>query len=153
MARQGSVKFGLYKVELGNGATPTEVFAAPCALKSKTFELTAQNSEVYLLDCADPDAASWAERNVTGLSATGGGAGTIDPEDYDVWRDWFLSAEPKNIRIGPRTGVMNGGGYWQGPFICTSLSEASAKEDNGGLATFEVEFMSASDIAWVPATV
>jgi predicted secreted protein len=151
LAEQMSVPFGLFKVELGNGAG-SEVFTAPCALRSKGIQFQGQQSEVYLLDCADPDAASWATRNITGQSATMSGAGTVDPEDLDVWRVWFESAAKKNIRVGPRLTLAQGGGYWQGPFIITNFSITSNKDDNGGLATFEVEMQSAGKVVWVPAS-
>jgi hypothetical protein len=151
MAQQKTVKFGLFKVELGNGGDP-ETFAAPCALRSKGIQFQGQSSEVYLLDCEDPDAASWASRNITGQSATMTGAGTVDPDDLSLWWDWFNSAAAKNIRIGPRLPLASGGGYWQGPFIVTNFAITSSKDDNGGRATFELEMQSSDPIAWVPAS-
>lgn len=150
MAQQKSVSWHLFDLRLGNGASP-EVFTAPCALRARTFNLVSNNSEIALLDCDTPAAASYMTRNVVSQSATMGGSGTLDPDDLGTWWDFFNGAVAKNVRMYVDKALADGGGYWQMPAILTSFNMASSRDDNGGLVTVEVEILSAGAVTWVDA--
>lgn len=150
MATQKKVDWHKAKIEIGDGETP-EVFAAPCAIITRGLELSAENSQVFLLDCATPGVAGWATRNVVGKSASISGNGSLDPGDYATWRDFYMDAVPKNVRFNMDIPVADGGGYWEGPFILTTFNNNAGRDDNGGVMQFEIELMSAGDLTWTDA--
>lgn len=93
---------------IGDGATPTEVFAAPCGLTTKGLNRSAETSDTVMPDCNDPSAAAWTERETTSLSWEISGAGTLADESVDIWDAWFTSGVAKNVRVeiykGPNAG-------------------------------------------------
>jgi predicted secreted protein len=136
MTQATTLKFGQFLVKLGNGASP-EVFAAPCGLNTRSFNLTAAANETNVPDCDNPDAASWLERDITSLSRSITGAGIVADEDFDTWNDWAESGDSKNVQItlGTRT--------WQGPFKCTRLNVTG---DRGSRVKFDVTLDSDGEI-------
>lgn len=149
MATQKKASFQQYYIALGDGATPTEAFTRPCALASRTFTLTGTPAEVNLLDCADESLPMWTSREISIMSGTVAGEGTLDPDDLETWREWMLSAEVKNARIMLDLPVADGGGYYEGPFVLTTFENVSSKEN--GTVTFSLEMMSAGTITWTDA--
>lgn len=152
MATQKSVKWSTFDIRLGDGATPIEAFTAPCALRTRGLQFTAETTEVALLDCTTPDQASWMKRNTISNSGTMTGSGTLDPDDLSLWWTWFTSAVEKNVRMYVDIPAGDGGGYWEGPFLLTSLNNTGGRDDGGGVVQIEVEMMSAGEVTWVAAT-
>lgn len=150
MAQQKSVPFQLFDIRLGDGEAP-ETFTAPCALRSRGMNLTANNSEVALLDCSSPEAASWMTRNVVAQMASISGSGSLDPDDLSTWWEFFNNAAAKNVQVHVDKALADGGGYWQGPFILTTFNMTGSRDDNGGVVSFEVELMSAGRVTWTDA--
>ena len=72
---------------VGNGASP-EVFAEPCGLTSKGFDMAASTNNTLIPDCDDPEAPAWEAKDVNSLSATVSGQGVMATESLDTWRDW-----------------------------------------------------------------
>lgn len=114
MTQASTLKFSLFLIKLGNGATP-EVFAAPCGLNSRGFSRTAATNDTNVPDCDNPDEPSWLERDVVSLSGQMTGSGVVADEDFDVWNDWFESGVSKTVQVtlGART--------WQGKAILAKL--------------------------------
>lgn len=127
MAQAETIRFSLFKIELGDGASP-EVFAAPCGLNSRGFSRTAATSDTNVPDCDDPDAPSWLERDVVSLSASLSGSGVVADEDFDVWDEWFDGAESKNVKVTLGTRV------WIGPM---KLSALNVTGERGQRVNFE----------------
>ena len=144
MAQQPkTLPFGKFKVFVGDGATPTEGFDAPCGFTQKALQLSAETNTQAIPDCVDPDAPAWQAREVSTLSANVSGSGVIAMEDYETWRQWFLSAAGKNIRVQFDSAAANGGGYWQGRAVLTSL------QHNANLGNkAELSVTMESDGAW-----
>ncbi len=152
MAPPTTISWHLLKIELGDGQAPTEGFAAPCALRTKGVQMTAQTSEVYVIDCTNPENASWAVRNTIGQSVTITGSGTLDMADLQTWREFFTDAVSKNVRINFDVAAGSNGGYYTGPFLLTNLTFNGSRDDEGGLVTVEVEMQSAGVLTWTDAT-
>ena len=112
MAPPVTARFGKMLIKLGDGATPTEVFAAPCGLTSKSITFSKNLSEVDLPDCDDPDAATWLGRDAQSLSAAVSGDGVLPASAIQTWWDAFKSTSPINVEISIEysTGTM----LWEG---------------------------------------
>lgn len=126
MAQATTFRFGQFVITLGDGATPTEVFAAPCGFTEKAFILNAETVDTNVPDCDDPDAATWTERAVRARSFSINGSGVLARESQKLWRDFFLQNTSKNLKITfPGTGAQ-GGGTWNGKGILTNLEFGAA---------------------------
>lgn len=148
MAQPKTLKFGLFKVYLGDGADP-EAFSAPCGFTQKALSLSAQTNDQQIPDCDDPDAPFWTSREVNSLSASVSGSGLIAMEDYERWRNAFLAAETVSVRVELDESAANGGGYWQGKAIVTSLQHTANLGNKSELA---VSLESDGAWTWVDAT-
>lgn len=148
MARPTTIKGSKFLIELGDGASP-ETFDAPCALTTKGINFSAATNEFNVPDCNEPDAAVWTERVVSALSAGVTGSGTLAMESLAVWRDWFLSALEKNIRVR----VVDDAGVQPGYFALSSvLTSFNIGANQGELATIEVEMSSNGEVTWTDET-
>jgi hypothetical protein len=114
MAKPTTFPFKDMLILIGDGATPTEVFTAPCGLTTKNFELSANSNEVQVPDCDDPDAPAWIERVVATMTGTIAGNGIMAKESFPLWRDWALQGVTKNARVQLIGAAM---GYYAGAFI------------------------------------
>jgi hypothetical protein len=133
---------------LGDGATPTEAFVAPCALTTKGIEFGADTNDFNVPDCDDPDAPTFTERVVATLSATINGAGTLAMESFDTWRQWFDSGLEKNIQFKLDAPLADNGGHWT---MSAILSAFGIGAEQGGLATIDVTIQSNGAWIWTPA--
>ncbi|UHD44912.1 phage tail protein [Aureimonas altamirensis] len=98
MAQPTTMKFGKFRVLLGNGASP-EVFAAPCGFTQKSFTRTKELSDVVIPDCDDPDAMSHTARDARSLSASISGSGVMAKSAYPVWKAAYEDSDSINCRI------------------------------------------------------
>lgn len=128
---------------LGNGASP-EVFAEPCGLTTKSFDLSASTNTTVLPDCDDPEAAAWEATDINALSATGSGTGVMAVEAFDKWNDWFLSTETNNMQIKLDHGDL---GHYAGGFKLTSFKLAGTR---GNKVTVDLSFKNDGEVTWVP---
>lgn len=147
MAQPNTMRGSRLVISLGNGASP-EVFAAPCGLTTKSFNLSAAVNEFNVPDCDNPDDPMWTERVISALSGTFSGSGVLDLGSYDEWRDWFLSGLPKNIRITLNELQAEGGGYYQMSAVLTGFNTVG---NQGELATVDIEIQSNGEVTWVAA--
>jgi predicted secreted protein len=136
-------------IQIGDGATPTEAFAAYCGMVNANLSFTSSVQENAVPDCADPAAPMWLERSVDTLGVTISGDGTLDTKDaLPAWWEWFTSAEAKNIRVKVDAAPADGGGYWAGSFVLTSLELGGQRKQN---STISVEFQSNGVVTWTDA--
>lgn len=140
MAQPTTARFGKFKIELGDGATP-EVFSAPCGFTSKSLTLTKNLQEVNIPDCADPDAVAWVGRDAASLSASVSGEGVLASESVETWLDAFEDTESVNVRITITfaTKVVQ----WVGKM---HLSTFTPSADQGGRVTASVEMQSDGEL-------
>ena len=151
MAIQKSVRWQDFDIRIGDGGNP-ETFTAPCGLRSRGMNLTSNTSEVALLDCATPEAASWMNRNVVANMASISGSGTLHPPYISTWWEFFQGAQPKNVRVYVDIPNSDGGGYWQGGFILTTCNFTGSRDDQGGTVVIEVELQSDGEVTWTDAS-
>ena len=136
-------------IQLGDGTTPTEVFAAPCALTTKSFELTTETNDETVVDCADLEAAPFVDRFAVSRSARISGSGKVDMDSLAIWRTWALAGVPKNVRFRFDLTGANGGGYYA---MSGLLSSFSITAENNGNADIEIEIASNGAVAWTAAS-
>lgn len=131
-----TLTFGGLVVEIET-ATPG-AYAAPCGFDTKAFNKTGATSEANVPPCNAPDAPGFAVRGVSSLSIEVTGAGVMAVEDIPMWTAWWLSGQPKNVRV-----VRTGTDYWQGPAVLTTYNEATARSQNGNLVQLSIALQSA----------
>ncbi|MCA2372203.1 hypothetical protein ATU3B_11290 [Agrobacterium genomosp. 3 str. CIP 111-78] len=135
-------------IQFGDGAEP-EVFAHSCTINtSQDFTIEATMTESTDPNCENPDAPGWVLRSVDTLSANINGAGTADPVSYGVLRQKMLSGEPFNVRVLVDLPKAQGGGWYAGRYVMSSLG--LAKEGKGYLSS-TVALQSDGVVAWVEA--
>jgi predicted secreted protein len=130
---------------VGDGVSP-ELFAQPCGLTTRSFDLSASTNTTLIPDCTDPEAPAWEAKDVNALSAAVSGSGVMAVEAFDAWNDWFMSAEAKNVQIKLDHASL---GHWTGRFILTSCKFGGQR---GQKVTVEVALANDGEVAWVPAT-
>ena len=127
---------------VGNGNSP-EVFAAPCGLTTRTFDLAASTNSTLIPDCDDPEAPAWEAKDVNALSATVTGSGVMATESFDIWNNWFMGADSKHLQIKVDDITL---GYWSGSFILTSLKFGGQR---GQKITIDISLVNDGAVTWV----
>lgn len=127
---------------VGDGASP-EIFAEPCGLTTKSFDLSASTNTTVLPDCVDPEAAAWEATDINALSASGSGTGVMAIESFKKWNDWFLSTEGKNMQIKLDHADL---GHYLGSFKLTSFKLAGTR---GNKVTVDMSFKNDGEVTWV----
>lgn len=130
----------------GGGNSPPdspEVFAAPCGLTTKSFNLKASTNTTLIPDCDDPSAPAWEAKDVNSLSADVSGAGVMAVESFYTWKDWFMSGTPRNVQIKLDTSAL---GHFLGTFIITDLKYGG---ERGQKVTLEVSLVNDGAVTWV----
>lgn len=136
-------------VQIGDGGSPSETFAADCLINTdRGIQFSADANEFIVPDCDDPDAPAWKERTKDGLDATVTGAGMLHTSSVETWFDWFKSADTKNVRVKVDVTGANGGGYWQGAFHLTAFEISGARNEK---ATASVTLASSGSVVWTDA--
>jgi predicted secreted protein len=148
MAKPKTLSASKLLVLLGNGATPTEVFTAPCGITTRGIAFGKDTTDVTVPDCDDPDAPSWVERDVRSLSGTITGSGILALEALPTWWEFYNSTTPTNARVKLDAPALDNGGHWAGAFICT---EFSVTGDLGDKVAVAVTLISSGEIVWVDA--
>lgn len=142
MAQATTIRFGKFKIYVEDPDNPG-TYIAPCGLTEKSLQLTASAQEDVIPDCDDADAPAWVGRAISSLSAAVSGAGVWAAESYETWRRLFLAAESFNVRVEFDETGANGGGYYAGAAVMTSLGDAASL---GQRVQASIEL--ASDGAW-----
>lgn len=150
MAKPRTLSFANFKVLLGDGSSP-EMFAAPCGFTQKALTLTAANSGTVVPDCDDPEAPAWEEKGVTSLSAQITGQGVLSMASLSVWREWWSSGLAQNVRLLYDDTGANGGGYWEGPALLTSIGDSVQLSSNGNKVQTSITIDSAGAWTWTDA--
>lgn len=130
MAQPDIIRGTYFSLMLGDGATPTEVFAALCGITTRSFQSQTNTSDVFTRDCADPENVPVRRLITTGKqwSLTGSGqlnrANLADIQAADDgnphnWR--FLFTEPTDDEVFQ--------GYYAGAGIMTNLEITGGDEE------------------------
>lgn len=148
MAAPATLKGSKLLIQVGDGSSPEE-FTAPCGLTTKGINFSASANEFNVPDCADEDAAVWTERVISALSAGITGSGIMAMASLETWREWFLSAAEKNIRVKVDATAANNGGYFEMSSVLTTFNVTG---NTGELCQVEIEAQSNGVVTWVDAT-
>lgn len=128
---------------VGDGTSP-ENFAQPCGLTTRGMAFTAQTNSTLVPDCDDPEAPAWEAKDVSSLAAQVTGNGVMAVEAFDIWNDWFQSAEAKNCQISLDHNDL---GHWAGQFILTSFRVTGQR---GQKVTVDITLDNNGAVPWVP---
>ena len=135
MATATTSTFASFKILVGDGATPTEVFTAICGLTSKGISGSADVVTSEVPDCSDEDLPSWQEKDVKSISMSLSGSGMWSTENHAILMDWFLSGAKKNCKVQYATAATGSPEYLAGPCVLASLNNAVEK---GGRISAEI---------------
>lgn len=127
MAQVKSLKFAEQVLMLGDGATPSELFAAPCGFESLTLTVNIETNTTNLPDCDDPDLPAWLVSDEVSKQMVVAGNGTLDTDSMQLWREWLLAGGEKNVRWVTSGTAANGGGYFSAPAILTTFEESGER--------------------------
>lgn len=134
MAQAKSLKFAQQSVLLGDGATPTEVFSAPCGFTELTMTVNIETNTTNVPDCADPDLPAWLASDEVSKQMTISGNGILDTDAMQEWRDWLMTGGEKNVRWMTAGAAADGGGYFQAPAIMSAYEETGARGQRWSLS-------------------
>ena len=136
-------------VQIGNGATPTEVFAHTCGANSYTLNLTNNLGENTVLDCDDPlDLPASIVRHLESQDTSVTIAGMVTTGAWPVWRAWADDSSTKNIKIVLDESAANNGGFWVVPAILGGLELA---KEGSGKVTFTATISGNGARVWTAA--
>jgi hypothetical protein len=143
MAQPTTVRFGKFRVKLGNNGSP-DTYAAPCGFTSKSLTLTKNLTEVNLPDCDDPDAVAWVGRDAASLSASISGEGVLAAESVETWLDAWENTDsvPVLIEIEFPAKTIT----WEGFMQVATFTPAAQQ---GGRVTVTVEMQSDGELVRV----
>lgn len=148
MAQATTVRFGQQALLIGDGATPTENFTAPCGITSLTKTTNVETNTVNIPDCDDPDLASFLGIDEISRQIQIQFGGVLATEALDMWQEWDLAGGYKNVRWFRDLSAANGGGYLQGSALFTAFEEAGEAKQRyniTGTITFD------GKPTWTPA--
>ncbi len=141
MAKPTTLSFAKMLILIGDQSSP-EVFAAPCGLTSKGFDINASSNGIDVPDCDDPDAPAWTERVVKSLSAGVSGSGILSAEAFATWNEWALAGDTRNVRVKLDNPTL---GYFAGSYI---LSKFSLKASLGDKVQVDVSLDSDGEVEY-----
>lgn len=127
MAQAKTLRFAQQTMLLGDGATPTEAFAAPCGFTTLTMTVNIETNSTNVPDCDDPDLPAWLMSDEVSKQMVLSGDGVLDTDAMQVWRDWLMDGGEKNVRWLTDGTALNGGGYFQAPGILSSYEETGTR--------------------------
>ena len=127
MAQAKTLRFAQQLLMIGDGATPTEAFEAPCGLTTLNLTVNIETNTVNVPDCDDPDLPAWLVSDEVSKQMVVGGQGVLDTDSMQIYRDWLMAGGEKNIRWFTDGLAADGGGYWQAPALMTTYEETGER--------------------------
>lgn len=127
MATASTTTFANFKILIGDGATPTEVFTPVCGLTSKGLQGSADVVTSEVPDCANEDLPSWQEKDVKSVGAQISGSGMWAKESHEMLMAWFLSGTKKNVKIQYADAATGDTEYLAAPAVLSQLNHAVEK--------------------------
>lgn len=146
MAQPDIIRGTYFSLMLGDGATPTETFAALCGITTRSFTSTTNTQDQFTRDCADPENVPIRQLIATGKQWSLSGEGVLNRsnlEDIQAaddgnphnWR--FLFTEPADDLVFQ--------GYYEGAGIITNLTITGGDEN---FATISIQIESHGQWDW-----
>ena len=135
MANGTTSTFGQFKIEVGDGATPTEAFTFLCGLTSKGLDMSSDVVTQEVPDCSDEDLPSWQEKDVKSISASLSGSGMWTAEAHEIMFQWWFTGAKKNVKVTWVKAASGDVGVLTGPCVLTKLGETV---DKGGRLSADI---------------
>lgn len=149
MAQPKIIRGTYFSLMLGNGATPTEVFAALCGITTRTFTGQVNTNDVFTRDCALPENVPIRRVIATGKQWELSGEGVLNRSDLEAiqaelgaisnWR--LLFTEPADDEVYQ--------GYWAGAFMLTNLQVTG---EDANFANISITLTSDSEVLFTEVT-
>lgn len=130
MAIGTSIKFGEQLVLIGDAATPTEAFVAPCGVTDLALTVNIATNETNVPDCTDPDLPSWLVSDVVSLQMALSGSGVLTTEALPEWArisTGTAAGQQNNIQFTRNTSVTAVNGTFEAPAILTTYNESATR--------------------------
>jgi hypothetical protein len=99
MAQASTLSWGKGIFYLGDGATPTELFAALCGLTKFDLDVDKDINTVVIPDCLNPDLPAWAGTEVASLAWSASGEGVLAKESWEEIEAAGLASTARNVRF------------------------------------------------------
>ena len=135
MATATTGTFNQFKILIGDGATPTEVFTPICGLTSRGLTGSADVVTSEVPDCTNEDLPSWQEKDVKSIGMSLSGSGMWAQESHELLLQWFLTGAKKNIKVQYANADTGDVEFLAGPAVITQLNNAAEK---GGRISAEI---------------
>lgn len=140
------VEFNLYA---GDGATPTEAFAAICIATTVKFDMKVDFDDAMVIDCAAPTNLAVRQSVAKGQTWDITFSGKADYAKYKAMETAWMAAAAKNYQIVRAGTGANGGGVWQGGAVIPDLS---MDKNENGMVTFSATLRGQGLWAFTAAT-
>lgn len=134
-------------LQIGDGATPAEVFASWCGNLTIAHNYNINTETEDLPDCADALAVNFEAPFKTSIGESIEFSGILAPAFEKQMRDLVYAEDPTNIRLVFAGGESNG--HLQGPAILTAAGNDWANARQAGTYTGTLTFTAKP--VWTPA--
>lgn len=122
MSQPDIIRGTYFILALGDGATPTETFDPLCGLTTRQLQYTANTSDQFIRNCADPEDIPFRRLIVTGEQWSLSGNGTLNRANIaDIEA---AKGQPRNFRFywtEPANDEVFAG-YYEGQAIITGIT-------------------------------
>ena len=137
-------------IKIGDGATPTEVFAIACGIQDVTINQAVGTQDRFSRDCAKPGEIPNRKVKATGKSLDVTGSGLIDKAQIAIYNSALGVAKNYKIEVyaddGTDTGTLLG--TIAGSFMMTASNMSIPRE---GTASAEVTLANNGAWTWTAA--
>lgn len=133
MAQAKTLRFAEQALLLGDGATPDEVFSAPCGFTELGMTVNIETNTTNVPDCEDPDLPAWLQSDEVSKQMVLSGNGVIDTDALVTWREWLMEGGERNVRWMTEGTNAEANGYFQAPAILSTYEETGNRGERWSL--------------------
>lgn len=137
-------------VKIGDGATPTEVFATACGLQDVSINRVANTQDRFVRDCTKPGEVPTRKVKTTGKQLDITGSGLIDKAHIDTFEDALGVSKNYKVELYQDDGTDAGDllGTFAAAFIMTAANMGVPRE---GTSSAEITLANNGVWTWTPA--
>jgi len=133
-------------IRIGNAGTPTETFTAICGIKTRSFNLSANEVETTYPDCTNPAGPVQRTARPGIVNRTFSGEGTFVSGAASA----TLMTNVRNATVFNAEVIVPGEGKYVGPFMCSEFEFSGDMEDD---MQFSATFSAAGKLAFTAEVV
>lgn len=141
MAEATGLTFAKLKILVGDGGTPTEVFAALCGVTQKSISYNSDTVDSMMPDCANEDLPCYKSSQVSANQVTIACSGKWAKEAHGTVINWWKTGASKNVKVQYVEAAVGDPEYINGPAILINL-EHSVEKGGKMDGSFELRFTS-----------